>query len=314
MATQVWTYISNPFLNATRTSYLRALIVGNYTDGALQGNPALQALYTQLHPLVAQYSSRYNSWRTQAGTQKSKTAGLNALLATATEKINDWDYRVQGTIRKTNPAYKGIFPNGHAPFQQGSQQGRIEAVESLSKALNEAGLDELATEVKEYYLSLKAADATQKSAIGQTGQDSSDLEAARVALCEELYAVLGGLMQQFKRTPEAIKNYFKLELIRNRAQKSFTGHLQAGEVHLVAQRTLGAEEEISLLNGGAERLVFFLSDHAETPAPPPAGTGVTVEAGTEQTVPATRLGAVETAHYLYVYNPGTAVGDWEVDI
>lgn len=313
MATQAWRYQANVFLNATTGSYIRASIIGTYTDAALHANAALSELYEFYHPIADHYNQQYAIWRMQAGAQSGKTLGLKDLLAEATGRINDWEYRVRGHFQKGTPEFKAIFPNGHVIYQQGAQQSRIEAFEALALSLQEAHLTELQEEVTAYHAALVAANDDQKGAIGQTGQKSEDLEAARIDLCDALFYVLGGLMQHFYRTPEALGNYFKLSLIQRRPQKSFTGHTAPGAVSFVVQRSLGAGQEINLLNGGLEPLVFFLATRADAPHPP-AGVGFSLEPGTERSVAAAQLGPVTTAHYLCVYNPNTAEGAWEVDI
>lgn len=313
MASQTWSFLRNPFEYATRDSYLRAAIIGTFTEAALKSDPSLSALFNYYFPFVDKFNTLYNTWQQQAGSQKSNTKSLGDVLALATANINEWDYQVQGTFRRGTAEYDAIFPKGHAPFQQGGQQSRIDAFGTLILALNQAGLATVEALVKNYYHDLKVANSTQKGAIVQTGQKSKDLDTARVEMCDALYYVLGGLMQKFSKTPDVVGKYFKLDLIQHKEQKVFTGHLAAGAVHLVVQRTLAADAEIDLLNGGAEKLLFFFSDRADAP-PPTGAVGVTVLPGTSQTVRAAQLGPVDKAHYLYVFNPSNAPGEWEVDI
>ncbi len=313
MSSPSWSFLRNPFEYATRTSYIRASIIGTFTDGALHSNPTLATLYTYYHPIADRYNNLYAAWRAQAGMQKGKTLSLTALLADSTRRINDWEYAVMGTYRKDTPEFRSLFPDGHGPFQNGSQQSRLAAFYALAMNLHTLGLATIETQVMTYYAALKTANDAQKGAIVQTGQKSDDLEAARIDLCNALYYVLGGLMQVFSKTPDTIASYFKLSLIQNKQQKVFTGHTEAGETTMIAQRTLAPTDTLSLLNGGVGRLVFFLADRADAP-PPPAGAGITVLPGTDQTVPASMLGPVATAHYLLVYNPELVDGLWEVDI
>ena len=136
-------------------------------------------------------------------------------------------------------------------------------------------------------------------------------KAARQALCVALFAVLGGLIERFAEEPERVGGFFKLTLIQNKAQKTFTGHTAPGGTKLIAKRTMAPTAELELLNGGLGDLVFYF---AETDDAPPPASGITVASGTSQTVTAAQLGNTATAMFLMVHTPGEGEGAWEVDV
>ena len=309
-----WIFIQNPFMTVTSGNYSLSVIISTYTDSALNAAKAdatILSLYNAYHPLHLALTSAYNDWLTQEGIQKGSTLNLTQLLAQSTDKINDWDLAVQIQFRKDTPQYKTIFPNGHAPFNTGAQTNRIAAVKALSNHL--IGIAALATTkiaVDAYYTALDTANTAQKGNKTTTNTASTAVEAARIAACIGLYAVLGGLMQKYSATPEKVGDFMDLENIRSGQQSEFIGRVSGGGSHLICKRTLPDTTSILLKNTGDTPLRFYLSTQKNEAISTPF---VEVPPLSDKEVQINQLGDPTTQHYLQVFNADTLTeGRWEV--
>jgi hypothetical protein len=267
---KTWNFLINTFLVITEGSYRTAKKLGDYTLNALlshNADPVIANLHTSLKPFVDSYNSAYNTWLSKLGTQKSLTNDLTInLKLLQSAKIKQWDIAVQGQFLEGTTKYIAIFPNRRSPFQQGSQEDRLAAVEALSIAL--AGIASLATtktDVDAFIAMLKASFVVQKGSLSNTSGFSNNVENARVAMCVELYGVLGQLMSKYKTNPKDVEQYFDLETIRNHEQTLFKGTLHPSEVELVMTHTFATGEQVRLINKGATKLRFALCPLANSP-------------------------------------------------
>lgn len=311
-----WIFVQNPFMNVTATNYSLAVIISTYTDSALyaaKADATILSLYNTYHPLHLALTSAYNDWLTQEGTQKGSTLNLTQLLAQSTEKINDWDLAVQMLYRKDTPQYRTIFPNGHAPYNTGTQTHRIAAVKALSNHLTSiAALATTKTAVDAYYTDLDAANTAQKGHKTSTNTASTAVEAARIAACKGLYATLGGLMQKYNAQPEKVADFMDLENIRTGIQTDFTGHTMGGQTSKIAKRTLEDNQSIRLINSGNVKIQFYL---ATNPKDAVGSKSVIVNPFEDRTIIASDLGDVVTQHFLMINNmEENAIAAWELII
>lgn len=315
MAERIWTYLSNPFLVASRNNFEKAITISTFTDARLAATPSLSARYATYHPLHLALLNAFSAWQLGGGQQKTSTGDLKALLKGLTAAVNDWDYEIQAFARRGTPAYATFFPQGHAPFQQGKQDMRIAAVQTLSDALATITPEPaVKTQVDAYLVQLTNANTQQEGRKGGTDALSSAVEAARVAVCNGLYGVLGHLMDIHSANPSLVGSFFDLEAIRSRSQDDFAGSVAAGTIKTIAKRTLEPDDMILLKNTGAVPLTFYMAAEKDAPLLS-TDPSVTIPEGQEQTVPASALGDVATDRYLIVRNASALVdGNWAVEI
>jgi hypothetical protein len=316
MYKRAWIYIQNPFATATQANYRLAVTVSTYTDAALnaaRADAAILALYTPYHTLHQALVSAYDTWLAQANSQQGNTLNLTQLLDQSTAKINDWDLAIQNVYRRGTPQYKAILPNGHAPFQQGSQTSRMAAFKALG--INLAGIAALATTktaVDAYYTLLDTANTTQKGSKTTTNSYSTAVEAARLAACDGLYVVLGGLMQKFYADTSRIGDFMDLENIRSGEQTDFTGHTLGSQTSKIAKRTLADNQAIRLINLGNVKVQFYL---ATNPKDAIGSQFVMVNPYEDVSIIASELGDVIGQHYLMIRNmEANVTAQWEVVI
>lgn len=312
-----WSFVENPFVNSTRTSYRKMKKLGDYTLAALlpqNGNPFFAGLVTAIQPLVNAYNAAYNIWLVSTGAQKAKTQQVKILIDNlSSELIREWDVAIQGVYSQTTPQYTTLLPNRRKPFQSGTKLQRKAAVLALSTAIGtDVALVAVKTEVDDFYTELNDADTDQQGSLSTTGGNSDGVDAARVALATGMYGILGLLMDHFKSTPEQIENYFDLETLRSKEQDLFTGEVNISETKLVFTRTLQPTDNIRLENAGDSILRFALLPEENDNI----GLVFIEVAANEQTiVTANQLGTVPANRYLKVQNMSDMVeGAWEVEL
>jgi len=310
-----WSFATNPFTIVTEKSYYNALALSTYHDNALQAakaDAAIAALYTTFHPIHVAYKSNYDAWITQGGTQQGETLNfyqMQHLLSGS--KIQQWDIKIQNVYLPTSPQYKKILPNKRSPFQKGTQLERLHAVQALSKSIGaDASLAAVKTDIDTFYTQLELAYNTQKGSISTTKSSSSNLETARIALCNAMYGNVGALIQKYATNPIKIEQFFDQKIMRRSQQVFFTGHVKPAEVITVVKHTFTDTDEIYLNNIGTVALQVYLATSKNLH---PSATTYKLTPG-EHTIPIKSLGSI-TDTYITIFNPdANIVGSYEVEI
>jgi hypothetical protein len=311
-----WSFITNPFLNATAGSYPNARKISIFHDTALANgasDPFLGPIYTAYHPLHTAFMTAYNAWVSQGHVQIGETLSLSQLIVLLKgTKINLWDVGIQNVYNKKTSQYVTLLPHKRIPFQHGTQDELIEAVQSLSTNLT--GITALAsvkTDVDNFLNQLNTANNTQKSGKQSKATHSVLLENERIAICNAQYANLGSMINHFSATPENIADYFDVATIRAGAQVHFTGHLKPLHIHNICKHTFGVNDEITIKNDSAIALHVYLASAKNLPAPTGAHS---IAANTKETVKAGQLGNVLDT-FLLISNPDAHVtAHWELTI
>ncbi|MBK5286222.1 MAG: hypothetical protein JJE25_12555 [Bacteroidia bacterium] len=311
-----WIFLINPILVATENSYRMAVRISTYHDSALlaaSADPFFLALYNLYHPLHLQLVKDYDNWHTQMGLQEGESLNVNQLLRLESNtKIKQWDVAIQNVYAQGTPKYMSLLPNHRTPFQQGTQNDRIQAVHSLSNAIGtDLALAAVKADVDAFYTQINNALTAQKGAIAVTKTLSDAVDASRIAMCIQQYANLGSLINKYAAVPSDANQYFDEEGIRNAQQVMFTGHVKPQHTHTIVKHTFAAADNLKLENPGNTMLSFYL---AQVKGAQPGATVITLNAGEQQTVPATALGNIANP-YLVVFNPDAInKGEFVVEI
>jgi hypothetical protein len=301
---KIWHYLDNQFVNIGERSFKKALIISNYHDAVLETaatnpptpDPDMVFMYNRYHPLHEDLLAAYSDWQSKGGTQEGATLDLDQLLGLMTAKLDNWDARVQVVHAKNTGRYRTIFKDGRTPFRQGGKDARIEAVQSLSKAIgDEAPLATIKTEVDAYYAQLVDARKLQSGAKALTKSMSSGLEEAILAAMKMQYRNLGFLMNK-EENPDAIAIFFDTATIRERDQRIYTGTLDPLENEAVLIHTFMADDEIRLKADGNAPVKFYLGTTPNNTD----GNGITVEANQEITIPAKEFNPIDYATHRYL--------------
>ena len=299
-----WIYLINPMLVATDESYRLAVRISTWHDSALlaaSADPYFMALYNIYHPLHLSLVAKYDAWRAQIGLQQGATLNLNQKLNTLSgTKIQEWDIDIQNVYPQGTPQYMALLPNRRTPFQHGTQNDRIQAVQSLSNAIGaDPALAAVKADVDAFYTLANNALTAQKGSITVTKTKSDTVETARLPMCVQQYADLGDLIKKYAADPSLANQYFDEEAIRNPQQVLFTGTVKKLKAKTIVKRTFEASVNLKLENPGVTVLKFYL---AQVKGAQPGAVFVTLNPGEQQTVPVTALGDIANT-YLMVFNP-----------
>ena len=297
---RLWIFLTDIIEIATQGSFRLGLRVSRIHYAALKASIAdlfILALFNVYEVVHLNYISKYTAWKTQKGQQLSDTIALTNLLALLRKTtVNAWDAAIQVVYAKGSDRYNALFPNGHRPFQVGTQEERIAAIGSLSLAIGaDAALTAVKTAVDDFFTLITTALNKQKASIKATGVKSNELETARVAMCEAKYNDLGALMQHFITNKILIGQFFDLTTIRNIMQMLFQGHVKKLMMYTIVERTVEATAQLLIENDGVTELRFYLSDTKNGAI---GATFFSLAAGRHGTVSASDLGNVTTQHFL----------------
>ena len=311
-----WSYVEIVFLVVTRNSFRLALRISKIHDSALKSKIAdafILAMYTAFHVVNEAYKNAYGKWVAKRSLQQGATLSFNNLIDLMRNvKINAWDAAIAAVYAKASAEYKALLPNGHKPFQRGSQEDRIAALDGLIIAIGaDAALATLKAELVVFYTDINNADSLQKQLMSDVKTASTELEAARVTMCLLMYADLGGLMQYYFTDSKLIEAFFDLKGIRKSQQVLFMGSIKKLSFKKIAQKTVEATDQLLLENTGVTDLLFYLSATKDGAI---GATFVIVAAGKQLTVNASELGDASTQHFLMVSNPDTInKGEFELE-
>ena len=299
-----WSFLVNPFLSATESSFVVMRKICNYTLNAVNKEPTnvfMHSCYTTLTPFANEYFLSFDNWRNNKALSKGKTSNLSdLLLILRSEKIREWDIQIQVVHPHSTPEYIALLPNYRTPFQSGSQLDRMSAVNTLGIGLtDDVALATLRTEVGQFYTDLKTVHNSQVAGKSNVGIGSDSVENARINIGVELYGVLGLMINHFKTTPDSITNYFDLETIRNHEQTTFRGKVAGGETVIAMKHTFGDGEDFIIINRGKTTLRVDLSANQDTPI---GVLFMDILPLTNKTIIPKELGELDICRFLKVHN------------
>ena len=326
--TSPWGIAANIFLRAIKGSYSNAQKMSNFFLSKLQAHNTdadIALIITSFTPFDTTMNTTYFTFIAQGGIQSGASETFSQKLAEITANVFIWD-STAGLIYPPSSAltsgkYMALFPNGHGPFQTGSQINRINAIKALSVALaaaiandavNAAALTTLQGKVDTYYTDLKKTYDDKNDGKNISSTQSDACFDAAVAVCEQMYIGLGTLMIKYYKTPEVIGGYFDEATIRGHQQTDFTHLVKPVHVYTIAQRTLAATAQIRINNTGTAVLRFYVGNIKDTAI---GATFIEVAPGANNDYAASLLGDVVNNHFITVYNPdGIQTGSFVLNL
>lgn len=305
--------------NVTFDNDKLALEIFNQHDSLLHGGIAsadILLMYNFFHPFKMTYSDAYTAWTTLRGQGTGGTQSFTDLLNNLSSvRIRKWDIAVQQIYDQSTPAYRNLLPNRRKPFQTGTYGSRINAVSSFLTAItDDAALFDLQDEVTIFLGQLVAARDGQVGGFGAIEAAATTLETARVAAAQAMFKNYGSLVVKFYMTPQGISDYMPTELLQNKQQSTFTGHLAAGANHRIFKRKLNIDtQQLTLTNDGDNDLEFYFTDGL-TDVPSLGQSVQLMSTHSQKDISPDLAGYSDEARYLYVRNIGTGEGSWMVDV
>jgi hypothetical protein len=313
---RTWIYFQNPFLNAAKGNFKKAVKISTFHDSALKAlalsNPAFVGMYNTYHTLHLALVAAYDTWVNSGGTHHGATLTIQQLITLLSPtKVDAWEYDVRAVFAKGSPGYGAIFPRQRKPFNKGSVQSKISAVGALSLALQPtAALAGVKSDVDAFLALLNTASSVQ-------GADEADTEIDTVALTNSLEQAMAQMFSNYgsvvKDFPDSISEFdylWDLETIRNHEQLIFTGTLEGNESHTVMKHTFAAADQLTL-KAEETALKYYLA--ANTTDGPAGYTVIDVPANSSVVIVASAFGNLAN-RFLRVLNTDVLEGHFEVDL
>ncbi|MBK7149593.1 MAG: hypothetical protein IPH78_12445 [Bacteroidetes bacterium] len=329
MATRIWIFLINTFFSNTFKSMKNALSLTQDHLAKLTANEAdadILAIKTAYLPLHTAFITANNQLDSKLGIYKGKTQTTEEMMEELGKvKINEWRGPVFAVFPEGTDNATAIFPRDRQPFQSGTYDERIEAVNTLSLTLAtytaQPSLVALSASVQAYYLTLSGARALQQSNEGTVATLRTNLKAAHLLMCQGMYKNLGLLMAKYYQNPETVADYFDLTLLRDTGSDEpimLDGNINSLQVvnlnSQIPDANIDENSVFTMKNTSASvtQLYFYAADAADKK--PDGFAAIILNPGEELSRSVADLGFSETNTYFNIYNPGAEAGSWEVAI
>lgn len=304
-------YLTNRFDTATKGNRKRMLTASTDTDAKLSAQQLSDAdiamLFGLFHPVFALFAQLYASWLAALGVYKGETLRLkNKMKELSKQKIKEWDAAIQVVFLENTEDYLILLPNGRAPFQNGTYEQRVAAVEGLGERLAPyAALAPLKLLVDAFAAELRNIRLVQQQKEQLADTASSNLESQRVLLAVMFYGVLSFLMFKFRAEIARVTDFIDFSLLNAKGSDDvptiFEREIPANSVDNITEG-FAADQlfAIEVLEGGG---AYFYTADSKTQTY--TGPGVFKGPGASQKFNVGELGGLK--EFLNVHNQNGAV-------
>lgn len=324
-----WKFVVNTFYSRTFQSMKLALTLTQDHLAKLTANETdldILAMKTDYLPLHTAFVTTNNQLDSKLGIYKGKTQTFEEMLEELGQvKINEWRGQVFAVFPEGTDNATAIFPRDRQPFQSGTYDERVEAVNALSLTLNtytlQPTLIALAGTVQAYYLTLSGARALQQTNEGSVATLRTNLKAAHLLMCQGMYKTLGLLMAKYYQAPETITDYFDMSILRSSAEDEplvLEGNINSTQVvNLNGQIEDADIDETTVIvmkntSASPTQLYFYA---ANAPDVKPDGfVSFMLNPGEELSRTVADFGFTEVNTFFNIYNPSGNAGSWVVEV
>ena len=249
-----WSFVINPFLNATKDSLRKAYKLSVAHDNYLfqkktndPTDPDWATLYARYHALHVAFAVAYSEWKSSGGSLTGVTKSLKDLFKLVPQMLDQWIAIIIPIYNRSTAKFLAFFPKGRTPFEKGSIEDRIAAVKTLSTTIGaDTSIAPAKVLIDAAYLSLSNARNTQEGGKFNKKTSSDAVETAKVGAMNGQYRDLGFLTDKYFETPLKIEPFFDLETLRNSIQSLFTKKMATTETYHLTKNTFKAGEELRL--------------------------------------------------------------------
>lgn len=299
-----WIYLENPMETATNNSFRLSNRINEYHFTRLKAtnsDPFIMELYDNYLSAHDEFFSKYTHWKVAKALQLSKTIDLNKVIRILmSEKIQNWSAQIIVVYGIGTPKYITLLRNGSKPFQNGSIDLRLSAIQTLIISIgSDPALETLKEEIQSFYDSMNNTAKAQQGAKTTVATLSNEMEEARKEMCIKQYENLGSFISKRARETNTIGFFFDLKAMRRRQQVIYVGHVKIKNAKTIAKHTFAEGEEVELENTGLTVLQFYIAAKKNQP---PGTDVITLAPGTKKTIAVKQQDSISKP-YLMVYNP-----------
>ncbi len=271
-----WTYLRNVFNNVTSSNFKRMLSLSADHKAKLSyhgaTNPDVNTLYLLFEPIHTAFTVKYAKVVANFGAYKSATSTVEALAADLSKtQIKSWDIKIQNVYEDHTDEYKSIIHSGRAPFQSGTYEQRLLAVQSLAVSLAAYPLlSTVLTSVQAFATAFQNARLHQQELEGADTNLRVELEQAREDLALVMHRIFGQLIFLFAHQPGTIQSFYELQYLKAPAPKPNLNppiNINANSRQQAMEGLFVSTDNFELENPGETDLGYFVTetDLAATP-------------------------------------------------
>lgn len=216
----------NRFEIATRGSYTNATYVfKQHVDSLFADSttsPIALNCYNRAKPKYDLYQASHTAHSSQTGTQGGKVQTMKVTLKGMPLHVDDWEAKIKVVYAVDTEEYKILLPKGKAPFNSGSQQKRVDAVETLLTSIGtDASLATVKAIIQTFYDAMLVSFNVKDVSKASTKTDSKAIETARIKMCNVMEGNYGLLIDDNQDEPMLASKYFDEAYMSNTLQVSF---------------------------------------------------------------------------------------------
>jgi hypothetical protein len=271
-----WTYLRNVFNNVTSSNFKRMLSLSADHKAKLSyhgaTNPDVNTLYLLFEPIHTAFTVKYAKVVANFGAYKSATSTVEALAADLSKtQIKSWDIKIQNVYEDHTDEYKSIMHSGRAPFQSGTYEQRLLAVQALAVSLAAYPLlSTVLTSVQAFATAFQNARLHQQELEGADTNLRVELEQAREDLALVMHRIFGQLIFLFAHQPGTIQSFYELQYLKAPAPKPNLNppiNINANSRQQAMEGLFVSTDNFELENPGETDLGYFVTetDLAATP-------------------------------------------------
>ena len=216
----------NRFEVATRNSYTNAThIFKQHVDSLFvdsETSDIALSCYNRAKPKYDLYQASHNIHSSQTGTQGGKVQTMKVTLKGMPLHVDDWESKIKSVYKIDSERYKILFSQGKAPFNNGTQQKRVDAVETLLLNIgSDASLAAVKTIIQTFYDAMLVSYNLKDISKASTKTESKATEVTRINMCNVMEGNYGLLLDAYQEEPTLASKYFDEAYMSNTLQMSF---------------------------------------------------------------------------------------------
>ena len=276
-----WSLLRNTFDNVTKFNFKRMLLMARDHRDKLRmqalTNSDINAIYVEIVPAFNHFEQTYNEVASNFAQYQAATQHFEEKLSELSSKyIKKWDITIQMELDDQSAAYKGLLPNGRAPFQSGAYELRLSAVKTLILNLqksNKPTLTALADTIQLWYTEADAIRTKQQGVEQVNTILRQEIENARAELSTVMHTAFFKLCVIYSRNLAKVETFYELKYLRTTATKkediiqTNTGNalnIPSMEVLTIQQDIQNPLQEFGVLNMGDTVISLWSSNQANS--------------------------------------------------
>ena len=256
----------NRFEASTRGNFTAASEFGlNHCNSLFADSttsPIALTCYNNVKPKYDFFEATRVAHASQSGIQGGTVLSFTQILDSMPAEVKKWQTAIELVYAEGSIRWVEMFPKGKATLNKGKQQNRVNAVNTLLTTIGtDASLATIKTVIQTFYTAMLLAYSTKGISKESTVTDSTAVETARIAMCDEIEGNYGLLINTYKANPSLAAKYFDEAYLTNKLQLIFDLKVKMLSTKNAIKRTFAtpATQQFQITNKTNTTLKIFLS-------------------------------------------------------